>query len=58
MNIDFSLCVHYFICKYLYNYCVCLPLNRVGYIKYFGVHLNYRLKFVEHIYFANNLIRK
>jgi len=40
------------------KYTLCVPLERDDCIKYLGVYFNHRLKFVEHIYFVNNIMRK
>jgi len=58
INTDFFLCVHSYNCKYLNNHCNCLPLDRVYCIKYLGINFDRRLKFNDHIFYVNNLLRK
>jgi len=50
--------VHWYNYKYLNNHCKCLPLDRVYCIKYLEINFDHRLKFNEHIYYVNNLLKK
>jgi len=37
---------------------MCLPLDRVYCIKYLEINFDHRLKFNDHIFYVNNLLRK
>lgn len=57
LSADFSLCVHSYKCKYLNHLFEYLPLDRVYCLKYLEVYLDYRLKFIKHIYYMNDRLR-